>query len=197
MAVGMNDRLLAGTNTATPVIPASTLKVVVAAAAVEILGAGTVFTTTVEGAAPVNGVVEGDVHLVGGGDPVLSEAWYTEITPNHKRPPVNTTGVDVLADAMQAAGITAITGSVIGDGSRYDDEHYPPGWTAEERATRDGVPVGALVINDSTSQSGGIASDPADSGPPRSPACSQTGASQSAASRELAPRPMARCRSPR
>jgi D-alanyl-D-alanine carboxypeptidase/D-alanyl-D-alanine-endopeptidase (penicillin-binding protein 4) len=161
MAVGMNDRVVAGANTSTPVIPASNLKVVIAAAAVDILGSGTVFTTKVVGPAPVNGVIDGDVYLVGGGDPVLSEQWYTEITPSHVRPPLNATSAEALADALAAAGVTSITGSVVGDGSRYDDERHPPGWSDEIRATLDGVAVGALVVNDSVSRAGALGSDPA------------------------------------
>lgn len=161
MAMGVDDRLIAGANTTTPVIPASNLKVVIAAAAVEILGAGTVFTTKVVGPAPVNGVVDGDVYLVGGGDPVLSEQWYTEITPSHARPPINSTGVEALADALVAAGVTSISGGVVGDGSRYDDERYPPGWSDDIRRSIDGVAVGALVVNDSVSRSGALGTDPA------------------------------------
>lgn len=163
MALGLDDRVIAGANTTLPVIPASTLKLVVAAAAVDVLGAGTVFTTKVVGPAPVNGVIDGDVVLVGGGDPVLSEPWYTEITGSHPRPPINTTSIEALADSLVSAGVTSITGSVLGDGSRYDDERYPPGWTDDIRASLDGVPVGALVVNDSVSRSGAISSDPAGS----------------------------------
>lgn len=163
VAVGMDDVTLVGANTTTPLIPASNLKVVTATAAVEVLGAGTVFTTKVVGPAPVDGVVQGDVYLVGGGDPVLSEQWYTEPSATRKRPPIHTTSIETLAKALTAAGVTAITGQVLGDGTRYDDERHPPGWSDDINASIDGVPVGALVVNDSISQSGGIASDPAKS----------------------------------
>ncbi|MEY4173021.1 MAG: putative D-alanyl-D-alanine carboxypeptidase, partial [Actinomycetota bacterium] len=161
LAVGVNGRLLTGANTATSVIPASNLKVAVAAVALEVLGPGTVFDTTVQGAAPSGGVVQGDVYLVGGGDPVLSEGWYTQVTDWHKRPPLNATGVEGLADALVTAGVQRITGSVLGVDSRYDDERHPPGWSNDIRATIDGVPVGALVVNDSVSQTGAISEDPA------------------------------------
>jgi D-alanyl-D-alanine carboxypeptidase/D-alanyl-D-alanine-endopeptidase (penicillin-binding protein 4) len=161
MAVAIDDRPIAGTNTDLQVIPASNLKVVTATAAVQVLGAGTVFTTKIVGAAPVDGVVQGDVYLVGGGDPLLSEQWYTQPSATRKRPPLHATSVEALADQLAAAGVTSITGAVLGDGSRYDDETHPPGWGKDVRATGDGVPVGALVVNDSISRSGGISGDPA------------------------------------
>lgn len=160
LAVNVNDVPLVTRNTDVQVIPASNVKVITAAVALDVLGAGATFTTTVVGPAPVNGVVEGDVYLVGGGDPVLSENWYTQQADGRKRPPFNATDVNALADALQAAGVTSITGSVIGDGSRYDDERFPPGWSDDIRASADGTPVGALVINDSTTQTSGHSSEP-------------------------------------
>ena len=163
VAVGMDDNLVAATNADLQVIPASNLKLVTATAAVQVLGAGTVFSTSVVGAAPLNGVVDGDVYLVGGGDPLLSEQWYTQPSASRKRPPQHATSIEALADQVVASGVTSITGDVVGDGSRYDDELHPPGWSRDIRASADGVPVGALVVNDSITQSGGIGDDPAKS----------------------------------
>ena len=160
LVLQVNDRPLVGLNSDVALIPASTLKIVTAAVALEVLGAGATFTTAVVGPAPVNGVVEGDVYLVGGGDPVLSEQWYMQQTEVRKRPPLHATDVNALADALVAAGVTSITGSVIGDGARYDDERYPPGWSDDIRATADGTPVGPLVINDSTTATTGHADNP-------------------------------------
>lgn len=162
-AVALDDRTVASKNLDTTVIPASNLKVVVAAAALDILGPAATFTTSVVGAAPTGGVVQGDVYLVGGGDPVLSEAWYTQPSGGRKRPPIHTTSIEALADALVQAGVTSITGRLVGDGSRYDDERHPPGWSNDIRATTDGVPVGALVVNDSVTQQGAIGADPAES----------------------------------
>lgn len=158
--LAVDDVPVATVNPDLAVIPASTLKVVVAAVALDVLGAGTTFTTQVVGAAPSGGVVTGDVYLVGGGDPVLSESWYTQITDTHKRPPMHPTSIDALADALAAAGVTRITGRVLGDASRYDAEVYPPGWSDDLKRVADGVPVGALVINDSIRQDGIIQADP-------------------------------------
>lgn len=163
LTVHVNDAPLVSRNADVQLIPASNVKIVTAAVALDVLGAGTTFTTTVVGPAPVNGVVDGDIYVVGGGDPVLSETWYTQQADGRKRPPFNVTDVNALADALQAAGVTSITGDVIGDGSRYDDERFPPGWSDDIRASADGTPVGALVINDSTTATSGHGSNPTSS----------------------------------
>ena len=112
------------------VLPASTEKLVVAAVALEVLGETFTFTTRVVGPAPVGGVVTGDVYVVGGGDPLLSGDWYA--TSNLERYPVfNATSFDALADGLgRRLGVTRIDGQVLGDGTRYDDEFFAPGWGA-------------------------------------------------------------------
>ncbi|MGH9135327.1 MAG: D-alanyl-D-alanine carboxypeptidase/D-alanyl-D-alanine endopeptidase, partial [Ilumatobacteraceae bacterium] len=129
------------------VLPASTEKLVVAAVALEVLGETFTFTTRAVGSAPVGGVVAGDVFLVGGGDPLLSGEWYA--TSNLERFPVfNATSFDSLADGIVAAGISRIDGRVLGDGSRYDDEFFAPGWGTGV-AGLEGGPYDALMANDS------------------------------------------------
>ncbi|HQZ36594.1 MAG TPA: D-alanyl-D-alanine carboxypeptidase/D-alanyl-D-alanine-endopeptidase [Ilumatobacteraceae bacterium] len=161
LSLGLDDRELVARNSDVAVIPASNLKIVVAAVALDVLGPDHVFTTSVVGAAPVNGVVEGDVYLLGGGDPVLSEQWYTQPSGSRKRPPTHATSVEALADAMATAGVTQITGQVLGDDSRYDAERYPPGWANDVRVSFDGGAVGALVINDSRSTNDSQSDQPA------------------------------------
>jgi D-alanyl-D-alanine carboxypeptidase/D-alanyl-D-alanine-endopeptidase (penicillin-binding protein 4) len=162
LSVGLDDRTLVTRNGDLAVIPASNLKIITAAVALDVLGADFRFTTSVLGPAPMNGVVDGDIYLVGGGDPVMSEQWYTQATSSRKRPPTHTTSIESLADALVAAGVTQITGQVLGDDSRYDDERYPPGWANDVRVSLDGGPVGALVINDSRSSDGSRSDEPAE-----------------------------------
>ncbi|MGI9644581.1 MAG: D-alanyl-D-alanine carboxypeptidase/D-alanyl-D-alanine endopeptidase [Ilumatobacteraceae bacterium] len=129
------------------VIPASNEKLVVAATALDVLGPEYRYTTDVAVAvSPVNGVVEGDLYLVGGGDPLLSSDWYP--TSNLERYPVTSpTSLDTLADRVVAAGITEVRGAVIGDGSRYDDEFFAPGWGIGVAGLEAG-PYDALLVND-------------------------------------------------
>ena len=127
VAVSLDGVVAGAANSSLAVIPASNQKILVAAVAEEILGPDYVYTTTVVGAEPVNGVIAGDVYLVGGGDPLLSGDWYPE-SELDRYPTFNATSIDALAAQLSAAGVTQITGVVRGDGSRYDDEFYAPGW---------------------------------------------------------------------
>jgi serine-type D-Ala-D-Ala carboxypeptidase/endopeptidase (penicillin-binding protein 4) len=128
---------------AAPVIPASNMKLVIAAVALERLRPETVFTTQVA-ANVADGVVSGDLFLVGGGDPLLSVAEYP---PSQTYPPFNVTSMEALADRVVLAGVRRITGGIVGDDSRYDDERYVPTW-AGDIANLEAGPIGALLVND-------------------------------------------------
>jgi D-alanyl-D-alanine carboxypeptidase/D-alanyl-D-alanine-endopeptidase (penicillin-binding protein 4) len=129
-----------------PLIPASNQKVLVAAVALEVLGADHTYTTEARAsAAPVDGVLAGDLYLVGGGDPLLTSSTYpTQHDPN---PVTSPTSLDALADAIVQAGVRRIEGRVVGDGSRYDDEFYAPSWVNDIRGIEAG-PYDALLVND-------------------------------------------------
>jgi D-alanyl-D-alanine carboxypeptidase/D-alanyl-D-alanine-endopeptidase (penicillin-binding protein 4) len=123
--------------------PASITKIVTAAVALEVLGADSTFVTRVTGVLE-GSVVRGDLHLVGGGDPVLVRRNYPA---SEQYPTTSPTYLEDLADAVVAAGVRTIEGSVVGDGTRYDAERYPQSWPVEFHKTEAG-PVGALVVND-------------------------------------------------
>ncbi len=145
LAVGVNGRLVGSWNGDVAVIPASTNKLLVAGGAVEVLGADHRFTTSVAAPPAVDGVVDGDVVLVGGGDPLLVA---TDFPPDDDAPdPAATTSLDALADAVVGAGITSIRGSIVGDGTRYDDVFVNPTWGGGV-AYVDAGPIGGLVVND-------------------------------------------------
>jgi D-alanyl-D-alanine carboxypeptidase/D-alanyl-D-alanine-endopeptidase (penicillin-binding protein 4) len=129
-----------------PLIPASTLKVLTAAAALTAFGPDATFSTDLRVATPpVGGVVEGDLYLVGGGDPLLATGDYLATLRNQ---PQIATRFETIADAVVAAGIKQIRGRVVGDHSRYDDQRLFPTWSSSY--VRDGHvgPVDALVLND-------------------------------------------------
>jgi D-alanyl-D-alanine carboxypeptidase/D-alanyl-D-alanine-endopeptidase (penicillin-binding protein 4) len=149
VAVGVDGVDVGATNASSPVLPGSVMKLVVAAAALDVLGPDATYTTRVLGDV-AGGTVQGDLYLVGGGDPLLSGDWYP--TSNLERFPVfGATSLDELADRVVAAGVTSISGAVVGDGTRYDDEWYAPGW-GNGVAGLEGGPYDALMANDSRVQ---------------------------------------------
>lgn len=138
-----DTRAVAAVRPDEPLVPASNMKVFVAAAALDVLGDDHRFATAAVGSR-VGDVVTGNLWLVGGGDPLLSTRGYPA---TQQYPTISPTFLDSLADELAASGIAAVTGSVVGDESRYDDERYVPTWGDGIRAIEAG-PLGALLVND-------------------------------------------------
>jgi serine-type D-Ala-D-Ala carboxypeptidase/endopeptidase (penicillin-binding protein 4) len=157
-ALAIDGQLVAAKNETVPLSPASNLKILTAAVALDVLGPGFTYSTKAVGALGADGVVAGDLYLVGGGDPVLASQWWNGNNP--KWPPFNETSFESLADVIQQAGVTKITGGVVGDGSRYDDEFFAPTWAPADHITQAG-PIDALLANDSWQTPEMSAKDPA------------------------------------
>ena len=99
----------------TLLVPASNQKLFVSAAALELLPLESTFSTDVVATGPiVDGVVRGDLVLVGGGDSTLTRSGPHSL--------------DTLAAQVQAAGITTVTGALLVDESRYDTVRTGAGW---------------------------------------------------------------------
>jgi serine-type D-Ala-D-Ala carboxypeptidase/endopeptidase (penicillin-binding protein 4) len=146
-SVSLDGELVGERNPSVVVIPASNEKILVAAVAEQVLGSDFVYTTTVVGPEPVGGVIDGDIYLVGGGDPLLSGDWYATSELDRFQP-FNVTSIDSLAAQLADLGVRQISGTVRGDGSRYDDEWYAPGWGGGVAGLEAG-PYDALLVNDS------------------------------------------------
>lgn len=144
VSIALDGVPVASANADVPLIPASNVKLVVAAAALDVLGADFRYHTGVHGAL-AGGTVDGNLYLVGSGDPLLSSSWWRGSSELY--PKFNVTSIERLADAIVSAGVTTITGSVVGDSSRYDGEWYPPTWSQDIRFT-EGGPISALLVND-------------------------------------------------
>lgn len=139
-----DGEVIADLGTDGSVIPASNEKLFVAATALQVLGPDHRFRTELVSPRPFNGVVAGDVYLVGGGDPVLRTA---DVVDPQMYPAFNTTSLEALADQLVTLGIAEIQGNVVGDGSRYDDEFRAPSW-GDEITSFDAGPYDALLVND-------------------------------------------------
>lgn len=129
-----------------PVVPASAHKLLTATAALLELGPDHRFRTPVlAGSPPVEGTVAGDLHLVGGGDPLLHSADYAA---RFVRQPRTFTDLDRLAEAVVAAGVQRIEGAIVGDEGRYDRVRYVDVWPDRYIAQNQVGPMSALAVND-------------------------------------------------
>ena len=104
-------------------IPASTLKIVTSASALEILGAGYRFKTKVGyiGEILKTNELNGDLVIIGGGDPTLGSEYF-------KNYETNESFINVWVSRIKAVGIHKINGDIILDGSVYDSEKVPSSW---------------------------------------------------------------------
>jgi D-alanyl-D-alanine carboxypeptidase/D-alanyl-D-alanine-endopeptidase (penicillin-binding protein 4) len=152
VTVAVDAAVVFDSNGAAPVLPASNMKLVVGAVALDKLGAGYRFTTSV-----VRGP-DGTLYLVGGGDPVLSSQAYLDAasavaarksgsgTLEEAPSPIHTS-IEQLADEVVAAGVKSVP-AVAGDDSRYDHERFVPSWPASYATDLEAGPLGALMIDD-------------------------------------------------
>ena len=145
ISVSRGGSVLYQANGEAAVAPASAIKVVTAAMALDILGTESRFVTTVRSSAPVEDArITGDVWLVGGGDPVLGESAWARAT----RQSEVFTSLDALADRVVAAGVREISGRVVGDESRYDSDRYLGSWPDHFIEDGEVGPLSALSVND-------------------------------------------------
>jgi serine-type D-Ala-D-Ala carboxypeptidase/endopeptidase (penicillin-binding protein 4) len=117
-------------NASLSLLPASNEKLAVTYAALTALGPGFRIETDVLGEGQEIGTTwQGDLVLKGYGDPTLSSA-----------------GLADLARQVRAAGITAVTGRVLGDESWFDTRRTAPGWKASFYIY-ESPPLSALIVD--------------------------------------------------
>jgi D-alanyl-D-alanine carboxypeptidase/D-alanyl-D-alanine-endopeptidase (penicillin-binding protein 4) len=107
-----------------PLNPASNVKMISTAAALELLGADFKYPTRLLGATPADGVVHGDVYLLGSYDPTLI-----------------LTDLDQLATAVAARGITRIDGGLVVGTDPTRDGLYRASVPIAVRAGAPGAPA--------------------------------------------------------
>ncbi|MDX6453926.1 MAG: hypothetical protein QOD48_33 [Gaiellaceae bacterium] len=117
-------------NASLSLLPASNEKLAVTYAALTALGPGFRIETDVLGEGNQVGTTwQGNLVLKGYGDPTLSSADLVD-----------------LARQVRAAGITRITGSVLGDESWFDTFRTAPGWKASFYIY-ESAPLSALIVD--------------------------------------------------
>jgi D-alanyl-D-alanine carboxypeptidase/D-alanyl-D-alanine-endopeptidase (penicillin-binding protein 4) len=132
-------------------VPASNMKLFTTALALAKLGADFRFHTTLEthGEVSPEGILSGDVVLVGRGDPNLSNRKFPyDLKEEFDGAPERV--LAELADALVAKGVKEVTGDVIADDSYFPREIYPDGWEIGDTVWNYGAAISAIVVDDNT-----------------------------------------------
>jgi serine-type D-Ala-D-Ala carboxypeptidase/endopeptidase (penicillin-binding protein 4) len=157
VAVGNSLGSLARVGADHPLLPASTIKLLTAIAAVDRFGPDHRFTTRVFAQA-------GNLVVVGAGDPMLATPEY--IAHRHAQARYRDaayTPLTALADAITATGLREVTGALLVDDHLHDTVRYLPEWKAAYGQDGDVGSLGALSVD------GGF-SDPSGRSPAPDPA---------------------------
>ena len=127
-----------------PLVPASTQKLVTAAAALHTLGPTFQYVTHLAAtAAPrPDGVLDGSLVLVGSGDPTLATPEYASVRSERPRAPL-----EALADSVAALGVRRVTGNVLADPWVFPHQPTPAGWYPDYIRDGDTGPSSGLTVN--------------------------------------------------
>lgn len=122
--------------------PASTLKLLTTAAALERLGPDYRFETRLAYSGYIqNDTLFGDLHILGGGDPALGSMYFQEhYLKNHF--------LDTWVTALKDLRIRHISGKLVADASIYDDQLIPNTWIWEDLGNYYGAGACGLSVYD-------------------------------------------------
>ncbi|MEM1059984.1 MAG: D-alanyl-D-alanine carboxypeptidase/D-alanyl-D-alanine-endopeptidase [Verrucomicrobiota bacterium] len=116
-----DGQVVASYNADASLVPASTMKAVTTASGLELLGPDFRFETklALAGTVDENGTLDGDVVIVGGGDPTLGEGdLYGPVSQ--------------WRAALEKAGIKKVTGRIVADQSAWETALIPRSWVWED-----------------------------------------------------------------
>lgn len=133
----VTGRTLHDLNGARKFIPASNAKVLVTAAALREWGPDHRYRTALRAAGRLeNGVLDGDLVLVGTGDPTLSERFW----PSDEAP------LEALADSLRAAGVREVRGALVVDASAWDSTTVAGTWMSANLPGTASATGGAFAV---------------------------------------------------
>lgn len=151
-----NGTLRVGWNQTKLFIPASTAKLFITAAALARLGPDFRYRTTLEAAGPFgpineDGQLQGDLFLVGRGDPNLSGRTLPYQKQAERAVPP-TQVFRELAEQLTARGVRSVAGDLVVDDTYFVHQPYGQGWEVDDLLWWYGAPVSALAVNDNVIQ---------------------------------------------
>ena len=129
-----NERLFE-LNPGTLLVPASAAKLISLASAADAVGWDFRYDTTVRATAPVvDGVLRGDLLVVGSGDPSIDGRAGQPLAR--------------FVEALKARGLTRVDGRVIGDDDDVEEPRPQPAWAWDDLGYQTGALFGALNLGE-------------------------------------------------
>jgi D-alanyl-D-alanine carboxypeptidase/D-alanyl-D-alanine-endopeptidase (penicillin-binding protein 4) len=124
-------------------LPASNMKIVTSAVALEQLGPDYTYRTTLVARGSLrDGTVTGDVGVIGRGDPTVSDhMWGDAMIP-----------LRALADSLAARGVKHITGRLVAAGNAFPDPVLGFGWSWDDLESSYAAGVDELLFNEGFSE---------------------------------------------
>jgi len=131
-----SDETLYALNARKLMMPASNMKIVTLAAAADRLGWDYTYDTTLLGLGPITaGTLNGDLLVVGSGDPSIGDDLAERLFAD-------------WAGRVTNAGIRTIDGRIIGDDNTLDDDALGFGWSWDDLPDDYAAGIGALQFNE-------------------------------------------------
>ena len=120
-------------------MPASNQKLLTGAVSLARLGAGYRWRTVLATRGTVrNGVLRGDLRVIGNGDPTVSDSMRGDAVA----------ALGTLADSLRARGIRRIAGRLVAAGDAFPGDGYGFGWAYDDFDEPYSAPVDELFVND-------------------------------------------------
>lgn len=139
-----NGKTIYSYDTLREVIPASVMKLVTTAAALELIGEDYRYPTTLEYDGQItDGILKGNLYIKGSGDPTLGST-HLKTAPDEF--------LEQWISAIQKANIHKITGNILADESIFDTEGLSPKWLGEDRGSYYGAGCYGLSVFDNLYQ---------------------------------------------
>lgn len=135
------DTIIASHNPKNSLVPASTMKIVTTATALQLLGSYNRFKTYLQydGYIDSNCTLHGNIYIKGGGDPTLGSRFFK-----------NKYLIEEWSHTIANLGITNIDGKIIGDASHFSYEYVPSTWSWGDMGNYYGTGISGLSIYDNT-----------------------------------------------
>lgn len=131
-------------NSGISLAPASVMKVITTAAALELLGPDYTFKTTLGYTGKLNkrfGTLRGNIIIHGGGDPALGSQYFSDHYGDF---------VKIWIAEIKKLGIKRIKGKIITDDSYYDYQPVPSKWLWEDEGNYYGAGAYGLSVYDNS-----------------------------------------------